>query len=41
MDNLDRLKVFKYFPATKCFDPSEGWQKAPLRMIFDLKNEDL
>ena len=41
MDNLDRLSVFKYHPADKTFDPSEGWQKAPLRMIFDIKNEDM
>ena len=40
MDNLDRLEVFKYHPSDKEFPKSEGWQKAPLRMIFDIKNED-
>ena len=40
MDNLDRLDVFKYHPPTKEFPKSEGWQKAPLRMIYDIKNED-
>ena len=40
MGNLDRLKVFKYYPSNKEFDKEEGWQKAPLRMIFDIKNED-
>ena len=40
MDNLNRLDVFKYHPPTKEFPKSEGWQKAPLRMIYDIKNED-
>lgn len=41
MDNLDRLSVFKYYPSTKTFDKTAGWQKAPLWMIFDIKNEDI
>ena len=40
MDNLDRLQVFKYHSPEKDFPKEEGWQKAPLRMIFDIKNED-
>ena len=40
MDNLDRLQVFKYHSPEKDFPKEEGWQKAPLRMIFDVKNED-
>ena len=40
MDNLDRLEVFKYFPSDKTFGKEDGWQKAPLRMIFDIKSED-
>ena len=40
MANLDRLEAFLYHPATKCFNAEDGWQKAPLRMIFDIKNED-
>ena len=40
MDNLDRLNVFKYHSSDKEFPKEAGWQKAPLRMIFDIKNED-
>ena len=40
MDNLDCLKVFKYHSPDKEFPKEEGWQKAPLRMIYDIKNED-
>ena len=40
MDNLDRLKVFKYHSPDKEFPKEEDWQKAPLRMIYDIKNED-
>ena len=40
MNNLNRLNVFKYHPSHKLFPKEEGWQKAPLRMIFDIKNED-
>jgi hypothetical protein len=40
MDNLDRLEVFKYLPSNTKFDAEDGWQQAPLRMIFDVKNED-
>ena len=40
MDNLNRLKVFKYHASDKEFPKEEGWQKASLRMIFDIKNED-
>ena len=40
MNNLNRLDVFKYHPSHKQFPKEEGWQKAPLRMIFDIKNED-
>lgn len=38
MDNLGRLHVFKYHPPTKDFPKEDGWQKAPMRMIFDLKS---
>ena len=40
MDNLERLEVFKYHPSNEEFSKDEGWQKAPLRMIFDIKNKD-
>ena len=40
MDNLDRLKCFKYHPADHKFPPSEGWQLARLKMIWDIKSED-
>ena len=40
MNSLDKLSVFEYHPSTKRFDPKDGWQTAPLRMIFDIKSED-
>ena len=40
MNNLNRLNVFKHHPSHKLFPKEEGWQKAPLRMIFDIKNKD-
>ena len=40
MDNLKRLNVFKFHSPDKVFSKEEGWQKAPIRMIFDIKNED-
>merc|ERR1712197_146084 len=40
MNNLNRLNVFKYHPSHKLFPKEEGCQKAPLRMIFDVKNKD-
>lgn len=42
IDNLERLKFFKYYPTTECLDPKEGWQRqAPLTIIFNIKNKDL
>jgi hypothetical protein len=41
MTSLDQLLVFKYHPSTTIFQPQDGWQRAPLRMIFDIKQEDL
>jgi hypothetical protein len=40
MGSLDHLNVFKFHPSTKEFPSSEGWQKAPLKMVFDVKSED-
>jgi len=40
MNNLYRLKYFKFHPSNKVFPQNEGWQKCPLHMIFDIKNED-
>ena len=41
MDGLDRLAVFEYHPPGKSFPKEEGWQFAPLRMIYDVKQADL
>ena len=38
MDNLNRLNVFKYHPSSEQFPKEEGWQKAPLQMIFYIKS---
>ena len=40
MNNLTRLKCFTYHPSSKVFPKEDGWQKCPLHMIFDIKNED-
>ena len=40
MKNLDRLKVFKYYLSNKNFLAFDGWQKVPLWLIFNVKNED-
>lgn len=37
MDNLDRPKVFKYYPLNKDFPKGDGWQEAPMRTIFDVR----
>lgn len=41
MKSLDTLDVFEYHSPTKTLDKNEGWQYAPLRMIFDIKQQDL
>lgn len=39
MKSLDDLKVFQYHPYTTNFDRTEGWQFAPMHMIFDIKHD--
>jgi hypothetical protein len=37
IDGLERLRVFNYHdPATTRFHCLEGWQFAPMHMIFDV-----
>jgi Reverse transcriptase (RNA-dependent DNA polymerase) len=41
MAGLHRLNVFKFHaPNYKC-DKNEGWQFAPMHMIFDIKQQDM
>jgi hypothetical protein len=41
MSGLRRLNVFKFHaPNYKC-DRKEGWQFAPMHMIFDVKQQDM
>ena len=41
IDTLKRLKCFKFHtPGTK-FSKNQGWQYAPLHMIFDIKQQDM
>jgi hypothetical protein len=37
MDGLQRLCVFEYHPPDKRFHRKDGWQFAPMHMIFDIK----
>ena len=38
MDGLERLRVFEYHdPVSTRFNRSEGWQFAPMHMVFDIK----
>eukprot|EP00980_Cylindrotheca_fusiformis_P010182 scaffold2267_cov92-Cylindrotheca_fusiformis.AAC.1 len=37
MDGLERLRVFDFHPPSKRFERSNGWQFAPMHMIFDIK----
>jgi hypothetical protein len=41
MTALDRLNVFEYKSPTFVCSKSEGWQFAPMHMIFDIKQQDL
>jgi hypothetical protein len=41
MSALDRLNVFQYKSPTYVCGKSEGWQFAPMHMIFDIKQQDL
>ena len=37
---MDRLGVFQYFDSGTRFGKDDGWQRAPMRMIFDVKQQD-
>jgi hypothetical protein len=37
MDGLERLCVFDYHPPNTRFSRKDGWQFAPMHMIFDIK----
>jgi len=39
MGSLERLNVFEYRSATQQFGKTEGWQHAPMHMIFDIKQD--
>ena len=41
MTSLGRLNVFKYVAHGKTFERSDEWQRARMRMIFDIKQQDL
>lgn len=40
MEGLMRLDVFEFFPPSHKLHKRDGWQRAPLHMIFDIKRED-
>ena len=40
MGSLERLGVFEYHSGETTFLKSEGWQYAPMHMIFDVKQQD-
>src|SRR5687768_10862260 len=39
MSSLDCLSVFRYELPSKQYKKSEGWQYAPMHMIFDIKQD--
>ncbi len=41
MQALERLNCFEFVSPTTDFQKSDGWQYAPMHMIFDIKQEDL
>ena len=41
MEALKRLKCFKFHSPDTIFKKSDGWQYAPLHMIFDIKQQDM
>ena len=36
---MERLRVFEYFDPGTSFPKEEGWQYAPMQMIFDVKHD--
>ena len=41
MSALDRLDCFEFVPRTTESSKADGWQFAPMHMIYDIKQEDL
>jgi hypothetical protein len=41
MSALERLDCFEFVDPSTSFSRAEGWQFAPMHMIFDIKQEDL
>ena len=41
MKNLDNIHTFKYYPPNKRSRKEDGWQYAPLQMIYEVKQQDL
>ena len=41
MKKLDDLHTFKYYPLNKTFRKEDGWQYAPLQMMYEVKQQDL
>ncbi len=41
MAGLERLKCFQFYGPNQKFSKNEGWQYAPIHMIFDVKQQDL
>ena len=41
MNTLDSLRAFKYYSPNKRFRKEDGWQFEPLRMIYEIKQQDL
>eukprot|EP00957_Ditylum_brightwellii_P106507 8126036-Ditylum_brightwellii.AAC.1 len=39
MDALERLNDFEYYEASKRFQREEGWQFAPMQMMFNIKQD--
>ena len=37
---LERLGVYQYFDLGTRFQKVDGWQRAPVRIVFDVKQQD-
>ena len=38
---LERLGMFQFYPPKTMFEKKDGWQYAPMYMIFDVNQKDL
>ena len=41
MEALNRLNCFKFMPPNHKLNKQDGWQFAPLHMIFEIKQQDV